>query len=138
MIKIRKQNSITQWLLYLVLLSSIACKSAKIGVAKEDFQEFYQQFLTDSLFQMERVQFPLPGEKLDAEGEDSDYRWTREEWIMLKDFDLDSTQFKRDLQVTDTLATDEIYTPGAGFYFKMVFEPVERKWHLVYMVDQSL
>ena len=133
-----QQRSVVRWGLYLALLTSAACKSANVGTAKEDFQKFYQRFLTDSLFQMERVQFPLPGERVSADGEDTDYQWTKDEWIMLKEFDLDSTQFKRDLQVTDTLVTDEIYTPGAGFYFKMVYEPIKRKWYLVYLVDQSL
>jgi len=115
-----------------------SCRSAKVGQASEDFQGFYQRFLTDSSFQMKRVQFPLPGERATVEIQDTAYRWKRADWIMLKDFDLDSTQFKRNLSVTDTLATDEIYTPGAGFYFKMVFEPIQRKWHLVYLVDETL
>lgn len=131
-------SSITYRGLLVLLLLGTACRSAKVGTAKEDFSEFYQQFLTDSSFQMQRVQFPLPGQKITAEVQDSSYQWTEDEWIMLKEFELDPTQFERNLQVTDTLATDEIYTPGAGFYFKMVFEPIKRKWYLVYLVDQGL
>lgn len=131
------QRSLIQVLVITLLIVS-ACRSAKIGEASEDFSEFYQQFLTDSTFQMKRVQFPLPGKKVTAEVQDSTYQWERDEWIMLKDFDLDPTEFQRDLQVSDTLATDVIYTPGGGFYFKMVFEPIKRKWHLVYLVDQTL
>lgn len=124
---------------FLVLLMlGASCRSAKVGAAKEDFSNFYQQFLTDSTFQMQRVQFPLPGQKITAEVQDTSYQWTEDNWIMLQEFELDPTQFERNLQVTDTLATDEIYTPGAGFYFKMVFEPIKRKWFLVYLVDQGL
>jgi len=126
------------WAFLTILLLGVGCRSAKVGAAKEDFSEFYQQFLTDSSFQMQRVQFPLPGKKITAEVQDTTYRWTEDDWIMLKEFELDTAQFERILQVTDTLATDEIYTPGAGFYFKMVFEPIKRKWHLVYLVDQGL
>ena len=124
--------------LFFLLIGFTSCKTANVTTANEDFREFYQRFLTDSSFQLQRVQFPLPGEKVSAETQDSTYRWTEDEWIMLQEFELDTTQYKRDLHVTDTLAVDEIYTPGAGFYFKMVFEPVKRKWHLVYLVDQGL
>ncbi|MEM9671290.1 MAG: hypothetical protein ACFB15_02200 [Cyclobacteriaceae bacterium] len=124
--------------LVVILLLGASCRSAKVGTAKEDFSNFYQQFLTDSSFQMQRVQFPLPGQKITAEVQDTAYQWAEDDWIMLKEFELDPTQFERNLQVTDTLATDEIYTPGAGFYFKMVFEPIKRKWYLVYLVDQGL
>ncbi|MEQ9443146.1 MAG: hypothetical protein RIG62_29185 [Cyclobacteriaceae bacterium] len=136
--RLTQRRSIIQWVLYLVLLSGTACRSTNIGAATEDFEGFYQRFLTDSLFQMERIQFPLPGERVTDVGQDTTYHWTRDEWIMLKEFDLDTTQYRRDLQVTDTLTTDEIYTPGAGFYFKMVYEPVNQKWHLVYLIDQQL
>jgi hypothetical protein len=132
------QSSTTYRFFLVVLLLGTSCRSTKVGTAKEDFSEFYQQFLADSSFQMQRVQFPLPGQKITAEVQDSSYYWTKDEWIMLKEFELDPTQFERNLQVTDTLATDEIYTPGAGFYFKMVFEPIKRKWYLVYLVDQGL
>lgn len=129
---------ITRWLLIASIFYVSSCRSVNVGRASENFQDFYQRFLTDSSFQMKRVQFPLPGERTTTEIQDLTYQWKRTDWIMLKDFDLDSTQFKRNLSVTDTLATDEIYTPGAGFYFKMVFEPIQRKWHLVYLVDETL
>lgn len=126
----------------LVILGSfvlmVSCRSAKVGRAGEDFSNFYQRFLTDSAFQMKRVQFPLSGKLITAEIQDSTYQWTPDTWVMLQEFDLDPVFYERNLQVTDTLATDEIYTPNAGFYFKMVFEPAKRKWYLVYLVDQNL
>ncbi|MEK6479889.1 hypothetical protein WJR50_20265 [Catalinimonas sp. 4WD22] len=127
-------------LIFLALLLAVACRSSKVQTAREDFDEFYEKFLTDSSFQMERIQFPLPGIKTTGEEEDSDstYHWTRDEWVMLKKPNLEGTEFERKLQVSDTLATDEIFTENAGFYFKMVYEPVKRKWHLVYMVDSGL
>ncbi|WKN32614.1 DUF4348 domain-containing protein [Porifericola rhodea] len=120
-----------------VLSLAFSCRSAKNGRADENFDEFYEKFLTDSSFQMERIQFPLKGIKAD-EGEDSTYYWHKEDWVMLKKPNLDGTDFKRDLQVSDTVATDEIFMENAGFYFKMVYEPIKRKWHLVYMIDGGL
>lgn len=133
------KNKFTQHnlILLLALVLAFGCRSANIKGAREDFDAFYERFLTDSSFQMERIQFPLPGIKA-GEEEDSTYHWTREEWVMLKKPEIEGTEFKRNLQVSDTLATDEIFTENAGFYFKMVYEPIKKKWHLVYMVDSEL
>lgn len=116
------------------------CRSARVQGAREDFDEFYEHFLTDSAFQISRVQFPLPGintTEMETE-EDSIYYWTKDSWIMLKKPELDSGLYEREITVTDTLATDEIYMDDAGFYFKTVFKPIEKKWHLVYMVDSDM
>ncbi len=125
-------------LLFALALLSVSCRSVKNQGAKENFDAFYESFLTDSTFQMERVQFPLQGLRF-GEEEDSTHTWFREEWIMLRKPQLEGTEFERNLLVMgDTLATDEIMLKNSGFYFKMVFEPVKKKWHLVYLVDSSL
>jgi hypothetical protein len=121
-----------------LVVMALGCRSSNIKGGREDFNVFYEKFLTDSSFQMERIQFPLPGIKAGEEGEDSTYHWTKEEWVMLKKPEIESTEFKRNLQVSDTLATDEIFTENSGFYFKTVYEPIKRKWYLVYMVDSGL
>lgn len=119
-----------------------SCRSLQVRTAKEDFDKFYDRFLTDSAFQMSRIQFPLPGINTAAmeDGEETDtvYYWTKDEWVMLQKPELESSQYKRELSVTDTLATDEIFLDNAGFYFKTVYKPINRKWHLVYMVDSNM
>jgi len=123
--------------LHIMLLGLIGCKGADVKTAREDFNDFYNRFLTDSSFQMQRVQFPLPGVRY-GYGPDTTFVWTEQDWIMLKKPTLDGTEYNRRLQVSDTLATDEIFADNTGFYFKMVYEPIKRKWYLVYMVDSSL
>lgn len=125
-------------LLLALTLSVMSCRSVKQQGAKEDFYQFYERFLADSSFQIERIQFPLQGLKF-GDGEDSTYTWTRENWVMLHQPQLEGTDFERDLKVMgDTLATDEIKMENSGFYFKMTYEPVKRKWHLVYLIDSGL
>lgn len=122
------------------LLLFYSCRSARTPTAKEDFDTFYERFLTDSTFQMSRIVFPLPGInalEMEATG-DSVYYWTPDNWIMLKQPELDPEEFTRNTIVSDTLATDEIYMEDAGFYFKTVYKPIDRKWHLVYMVDSNI
>ncbi len=124
-------------------LMAYGCRStrtAKSEETKEDFNTFYAHFLSDSTFQMSRITFPLPGINPTAtEGEeDSVYYWQKEDWIMLTKPELDTTLYERKLTVTDTLATDEIFMDDAGFYFKTMYKPVEKKWYLVYMVDSNM
>ena len=127
------------WRLALIgLISTTACRSTRLTTAREPFDTFYDRFMTDSAFQVERTRFPLPGQKFTAETEDSTYRWTLTDWRMLSEPQLDPTYYQRDLTVSDTLVTDEISGKSTGFYFKMVYRPVRRKWHLVYMVDRDL
>lgn len=123
-----------------VVLLAFGCRSSNLKGARENFDVFYEKFLTDSSFQMQRIQFPLPGIRAGEENEeqDSTYYWTKEEWVMLKKPEIEGTEFKRNLQVSDTVATDEIFTEDSGFYFKTVYEPIKRKWYLVYMVDSGL
>jgi len=131
-------KNISGLLMIFLAICAMSCRSARQAGASEDFYAFYDRFLTDSTFQMERVQFPLQGLKF-TEGNDSTHTWYREDWMMLKEPQLDGTPFERDLQLMgDTLATDEIRMDNSGFYFKMVYEPVKRKWHLVYMIDSGL
>ena len=87
---------------------------------------------------MDRVRFPLPGQKFTEEVADSAYRWQRSDWRMLREPQLDSTQFSRNLSVTDTLVTDEIAGVNSGFYFRMDYRPVNKQWHLVNLVDRDL
>ena len=134
----KKSGNLPLMLVGLLLCCITACRSSRMATADEAFNTFYDQFLSDSTFQLERIRFPLPGQKFTAEVEDSTYRWNREGWRMLNEPQLDSAYFTRDLAVTDTLATDEIAGKDSGFYFKMVYRPVKRKWHLVYMVDRDL
>ncbi len=142
MIKIRH----TAIVLAAGILLLYSCRSAKAPTAKgdkkdkEDFDAFYDRFLTDSTFQMSRIMFPLPGinaMEMEDSG-DSTYYWTKDNWIMLKKPDIDPGEFVRKTEVTDTLATDEIYMDNAGFYFKTIYKPIKSKWHLVYMIDSNM
>ncbi len=138
MMKTRSIN----FLIIVVVFLIYGCRGARTPRASENFDQFYDRFLTDSSFQMSRIHFPLPGINTAAmeasDEEDSIYYWSKDEWIMLKKPQLDSSMYERKITVTDTLAIDEIFMENAGFYFKTVYEPIRKKWHLVYMVDSNM
>ena len=137
----KKKDRNGRWiylLLVIALYSISACRSSRTTAANEAFYPFYERFMEDSSFQLNRISFPLPGQKYTADIEDSTYRWNQEDWLLLSEPDIDPAYFSRDLYVSDTLATDEIAGKDSGFYFKMVYRPVKRKWHLVYLIDRDL
>ena len=111
---------------------------ARPAAPAEAFAPFYARFLTDSAFQMERTRFPLPGQKFTADVADSAYRWQRADWRMLREPELDSAYFTRNLSVSDTLVTDEIAGKDSGLYFRMEYRRVNQQWYLVRMVDRDL
>lgn len=65
----------------------------------QGFVEFYEKFHTDSVFQMQRIQFPLKGEEV-VEVNDSTralapMTWTAENWALHRTPDLQGDIFKR-------------------------------------------
>ena len=86
----------------------------------ESFADFYQKFTTDSLFQLDRVEFPVHGRYMDnnlAGTVESDSRtWTRQNWTIIhaiKQEDLSSLRISKN--ISDSLAI--IKTEGIDFNF---------------------
>lgn len=103
----------------------------------EDFHQFYLQFHSDSVFQMERIQFPLEGGIYD---DDKVQRWSKKNWQLIKYtvFEVDTSQFKVLFDKTDTLVNERIYIPNSGFDFHCKYKLINGKWFLVFCLDQNL
>lgn len=105
----------------------------------EPFDSFYVQFHADSVFQMERIKFPLPGINTDEMGTDnSEYVWEAEDWEMHYDMNLDTTEFIIEKNITDSLAIEKIYKENTGFSVERTFKKLDGKWFLVYYKDVNL
>jgi hypothetical protein len=104
----------------------------------EDFEVFNKRFHTDTLFQMERIKFPLEGGYADGfeRGE-----WTKDNWeyfenpIPAKDLPKD---YKQKVTHSDTLVTESIWIDNSGFSTERHFKLINDKWFLVYYLDQNL
>lgn len=126
--------------LFLFILLAFACHSVKNGrnsKPDEDFNQFYLLFHSDSVFQMERIQFPLEGGSYDSENET---KWNKKNWQLKKYtvYDVDTTQYKVEFNFTDTMVNERIYIPNSGFDFLCKYKLIDGKWFLIYCMDQNL
>lgn len=70
-----------------------ACNNASIPLdekGREDFLHFYAQFGTDSLFQMQRIEFPMIGQN--PNGSKERFFWNEENWVPQKKITSDNEQ----------------------------------------------
>lgn len=103
----------------------------------ENFDEFYNRFHTDSLFQMSRIKFPLQGKKVDWEGEKS---WSEKNWKTMKVriFDVDTSEFKTDYRKTENSFVEKFWIEDSGYRSEYRFNLIRKKWYLVYANELNL
>jgi hypothetical protein len=104
------------------------------SLKEENFKEFYANFLRDSLFQISRIKFPLKGQKI---VDDEDQDWTLDNWTLMRSsvYEIDTTQYKVEIEDSDTLKSFRIFIPDSGFELIFKFEIIRGKWYLVYCKD---
>ena len=108
-----------------------------VKLEKEQFSSFYQKFHTDSLFQISRIRFPLPGiNSDDMTVEDTAYHWTKGKWMM--HHLVDTTSFTRKLSVSNNTVIEVITSTDSGVIIKRTFQNIKGKWFLVRYEDTNL
>lgn len=123
----------------IVLLVLFSNCQRKRYVAKEDYGDFYQKFHQDSLFQMGRITFPLPGIRPEMMDEaDTIYYWEKEDWQMHTLPAFDPEVYKMEKSLSDSMAVEDIYIEDSGFFIRREFRPIGGKWFLTYYVDSNL
>ena len=122
-----------RYLLFFYLLTLIACTSSETSniqvddAGNEDFQSFRQTYYTDSLFQLQRTEFPLSGR--DPNGEQERFYWEMDNWRQLKLSD-DNPQIKRlPLLNLEGLMVERILLQDR-FIIETKFSLIDGKWYL--------
>lgn len=105
-----------------------------------DFKVFYKRFHEDTVFQKERVRFPLPGINTDEMSVlDSNYFWKKENWQIQKEPKIDNTgDFIMEINETDSIVEEMIYSKIPGFVFRRKFKKIEGEWYLIRLEDVNL
>lgn len=119
----------------------LSCKNqmSKSQRIDESFDQFFDRFHADSAFQMSRIQFPLPGLDTDKmEMEDTVYHWTPDKWELHHDFNLDTTDYIVEKNISDSLAVEKIYLENSGFIVERTFKKIDGMWFLVYFKNINL
>ena len=140
-------------IIFFLIVAAILSVSCNTRLKNENFEEFYEKFLTDSLFQISRIKFPLPGENLgssdripsdiaeeygiEVEKEEKAYYWERDSWVPFEKVDYDTTIFTEErLTVNDTIKI-RIYIKDSGFQVGAHYKIIENKWYLVYYYEYN-
>ncbi len=126
--------------LLLGVLTMTACKnrtSEQNDAAASDFMAFYERFLSDSLFQIEHVQFPLEGIPDNADSTDvanGSFRWQRETWKMHRKFDPAATGFQIKLEegLNKNLVTERIMHESGHYGMLRRYALMDGEWRLIY------
>ncbi len=106
------------------------------GNLPEDFTAFYQRFLTDSLYQMEHIVFPLEGIPDNADSATiagGAFRWLPENWVMHRlvdpstsDFDIHFETFGADI------VTENLIHRSGQYALRRRFAKQGTEWNLIY------
>ena len=139
-----KKNQICSILFLISLFMSCQTRDTPEGGSnekkvkeRERFDVFYKEFHKDSLFQISRIKFPLPGINTDdMEVEDTTYFWKKEEWSM--HHMVDTTLFFKKTSISDSIVEEEITSEDPGVYIKRKFQYTQGKWYLVLYEDVNL
>ena len=119
-----------------ILFLTFSCQKKEKN-SFEDFSEFNRKFHSDSIFQMERIKFPIDGELTTRNGKE---KWSKENWkILKKQFGAEVLSgFDHNTELKDNIATEKISLPDGSLSYETKFEIKDKKWFLVYFNKVNL
>ena len=112
---------------YSLFLSCSDIKKDNKG--REDFSVFINKFYSDIDFQLSRIEFPVPGSKLENGKVEL---IEKEDWTVLKPIDQKNPDYDvRNVEITDDLIEQRIVVKKS-FIIKLQFSlnPVTKLWYL--------
>ena len=135
-------------LLYFFFLSLISCKvdapktnslssgevEADIGIPS-DFEEFYDRFHSDTVYQIEHIVFPLSGIPANADTLENvtSFRWEKESWRWHRHIDSSLTGFEQEWKIlSPEMIVEKITQKSAGFGMMRRFAKMDNQWMLIY------
>jgi hypothetical protein len=137
---------ILAFFLFGMFLTACSVKKNKLSDSSgepENFAEFYLKFTTDSLFQLDRIEFPVHGRYMDNDlagtTESDSAIWTRQNWTIIhavKQEDLNSLHISEN--ISDSIAIIKTEGIDYNFIFEKTFKIRNGKWYLTTLTDLSL
>ncbi len=123
---------------------TLSCQTRDPATATSDtsdFEAFYQQFHTDSTFQLERTIFPLSGLPANADSltlSKNDYKWTKDNWVLHRPFDSTLTGFEHKLtELGEGMILETFLQKDTRMAMERRFAIVDGNWHLIYYAGMN-
>lgn len=134
-------NRLKNWSVLFALLTLTACGFDKSEqktekTSEEDFKDFYTKFHEDSLFQINRIDFPLSGETtyLSPAGKKATY-WYKDDWAM-QTLLSDTMQLNQKFIRADSIMVDIIYD-NDGVGLTRYFSVRDNQWYLTFYSEHN-
>ncbi len=106
------------------------------GTLPDSFVEFYIQFHTDSVFQLEHIVFPLEGipqiDSTSTEESLENFKWSKEDWVIHKNITETESYFKKEYSEFAGMINERIYHQNNQFEMIRRFAKIQDEWHLIY------
>ncbi|MFQ5445864.1 MAG: hypothetical protein ACE5FF_02925 [Saprospiraceae bacterium] len=134
---------------FFALVLFLACKNkpqepaaaAAAPALPEGFTEFYRRFHADSVYQMAHIVFPLQGLPGNADSltiAQDNYHWQPENWKMMRPFDFQMSDFRRELHpVNENMVVERIVHKSGEFGMVRRFAKVAGEWNLIYYTGMN-
>jgi len=100
----------------------------------EDFYTFYDQYHTDSLFQLDRTVFPLKGltKSADSTRIADEILWQEDEWVLHRPFDSQNGTFDQKFTNLNGIVSELISARGGLFTIEKRYAKLSGEWQLIY------
>jgi len=107
----------------------------------EEFLAFYDQFGTDSIFQIEHITFPLEGKLAPKDStyiEDPNFRWQKENWKIHKKFnDYEGTYAREFIDLSGKMVIERIDDETGEYSMERRFGKLTDGWNLIYYKEMG-
>ena len=118
-------------------------KSTEADDLPKDFLVFYQQFHTDSAYQIAHIQWPLKGEKANRTAEGGSKKllatWEPQDWVMLHLPDMSDAGLKRSYEtISDVMVIERLQYPMVNFGLERQFYKDDQdQWQLIFYSEMG-
>jgi hypothetical protein len=126
----------------MIFLVSYSCKSKEKNepitppsAIPADFEVFYERFGKDSVFQMQRIVFPLEGRPALTDAKDTipaNFKWLKEDWVIHRTYDDMGGTFSRSFLNFSGIITEEIEGGSGQYTMIRRFAKLSNGRHLIY------
>jgi hypothetical protein len=117
-------------------------RNPQFDLLPESFKKFYQQFHSDSLFQINHIVFPLEGlpDHADPEYiENEPFFWTQDQWLFQSGIHINEEAFSTQYSnLADVLIEEKITDKKNGLVLIRRFANASGGWRLIYYAGMNM
>ena len=133
-----------KWIISIMLLvTAFSCKNKGTEIKSvgesipDDFYAFYDQFHSDSIYQMEHIIFPLEGIPAEEILRGGEWYWKKDDWVIHRPFDSKGT-FKQQWYSVNSIIIEKISDSSGRFTMERRWAKMGTEWNLIYYKEMGI